>query len=324
MSERSLEPGATPGRAGFTLIEVLAAVLLTSIVIGVAMAFYVEVSRSTTEATERLRAARGSAAVLDRVARDIQGALLVEKPGALDPLSHPWIFRAVREHGGAGADRVLFTTQSHATKSSEGHHSDFAVMAYMLERSEDGDSYELLRWIDPVLPSGQPQFPVANDERLMVLADGVESFSMRFHDGEGEVQDEWDSSLLVESSDLPIAVEIELALLSDETDTEDFAFDEEPGNVYKRMVVLPVRPIKRERPVPGDPNDDDDDDQDPDCVTVAECTEANPEIFGFDGEADLACGQNPELPFCGLDNTACWREVAAHVPFDVQGCEDEE
>jgi len=318
--------GLATGRRGegFTLIEVLAAILLTSIVIGVAMGFYVDVSRSTEIATERLRAARGATAVIDRIARDLQGALLVEKPGELDPLAHPWIFRARREYGEAGADQVLFTTQSHSSKSSEGHHSDFALMAYMMERSEDGDSYELLRFVDPALPDGRPEFPRASDERLMVLADGIEFFSMRFLDEEGELRDEWDSSQLVESSELPIAVEIELALRSAEETEDAYALDEDASSPYKRLVVLPVRPIRRER-VAADETDDteDEDDEDLDCITVLDCRESNPAVFAVGGVLDQACTENPELEFCRLDNTGCWREEAANFPFDVQGCEEE-
>ena len=85
---------APPATAAFTLIEMLASIFLTSIVISVAVGFYINLSRATEAATLRLRESRHAATILDRVARDLQSALLLVKPADMDPLEHPWIFLA--------------------------------------------------------------------------------------------------------------------------------------------------------------------------------------------------------------------------------------
>ena len=82
-------PDRSHSAAGFTLIEVLAAVFLTSIVIAVALSFFVSLSRSTEAATNRTRDGRRALAVIDRVARDLEGAYLLVKPAGIDPLEHP-------------------------------------------------------------------------------------------------------------------------------------------------------------------------------------------------------------------------------------------
>ena len=56
-------------RAGFSLLEVLAVVLLTSIVIGAVLNHYVNINRASERATVQTERVRRSAAILDRVAR---------------------------------------------------------------------------------------------------------------------------------------------------------------------------------------------------------------------------------------------------------------
>ena len=56
-------------RAGFSLLEVLAVVLLTSVVIGGALNHYVDLSRASQRAMEHTRGIRRATAVLDRIAR---------------------------------------------------------------------------------------------------------------------------------------------------------------------------------------------------------------------------------------------------------------
>ena len=80
----------------------------------------------------------------------------------------------------------------------------------------------------------------------MLLADGLASFGVRFIDELGEQTSSWDSSQLIESSELPLAVEIEVALLDPEGDP-----DAEP-QPYSRRVLLPVRPLDLEELL--DPN----------------------------------------------------------------------
>ena len=99
--------------SGFTLIEVLAAVLLTSIVIGVAVALYINLSNATNTAAERTREIRHAVAILDRIARDLEGAYLLEKAPEVDPLEHPWVFVAEGRHSAEGADLLKFVTRNH-------------------------------------------------------------------------------------------------------------------------------------------------------------------------------------------------------------------
>jgi type II secretory pathway component PulJ len=224
-------------RAGFSLLEVLAVVLLTSIVIGVALNHYVDLSRAGQRATEHTRSIRRATAILDRIARDFESTVLVAKEPEMDPLDHPWIFLGESRRSDAGADHLKFVTRGHQPRHTAAHESDLEVVAYSLRRGEE-DDFELLRWSSPRLPESLDR-EIANDESegAVLLADGVASFGVQFIDDFGQRTSSWDSSQLTESSELPLAVEIQVALLDPEGDPEG-----EP-QPYSRRVVLPVRPL---------------------------------------------------------------------------------
>jgi prepilin-type N-terminal cleavage/methylation domain-containing protein len=265
---------ATPrARDGFTLIEVLAVLFMTALVIGVALDFFIDLSNQSAWASESTRELRRATSLVDRIARDLERALLVRKPEDVDPLAHPWIFVAEPRRSENGADHVKFVMRSEASLSQDGAGSDLATVAYALEPRPDGDGFALLRWSVPQLPERLDRdFPRPDDPATLVLADGVSHFALRFMTDAGEWTDRWDSSQLVESSELPLAVAIEVAL---EPERELVASDlpEEPL-LYTRQVLLPVRPLDLAKLL--DPNglaaSGDGDDEDQDCeFTVAEC-----------------------------------------------------
>ncbi len=229
------------GRAtrGFTLIEVMAVVALLGVVFFFALDFYTDLSRATARASDHTRDIRRATAILDRVARDFEGATLVAKPEALDPILHPWLFVGEARLGSLGSDHIKFVTRSHDPTRTNAPESDLAVVAYTVERDES-DETSLYRWSSPRLPESlEKAFPYFDDEHSFLLAEGLSSFAVRFLDDLGGVREEWDSTTLLDSSQLPAAVEIELAMATQSDIDGEYA---EP-RTYSRRVLLPVRPL---------------------------------------------------------------------------------
>lgn len=238
-------------RAGFTLIEVLAAVFLTAIVMTVAITFFVTLSDSTNAAAKKARQGRRAIAVLDRVGNDLEGAYLLSKPPQLDPLQHPWIFVAESHEGDSTSDRLLFVSRSRRPRNDLGHGSDLAVITYLLHPSVDAPGFDLLRAVSPRLsPDQDREFPSSSDERFMVVAEGVDHFGLRFMSDEFEWLDDWDSTQLEQSAALPRAAEIEIAYLPELPPGTD-AFDdialvaagEGESRVYTRRLRLPMQAV---------------------------------------------------------------------------------
>ncbi len=225
-------------RRGFTLIEVLAVLLLTSLVLGVAIDFYRDLTQASTEAAERTRNTRRAVVLLDRVARDLEAAVLIQKPGPVDPLLHPWIFLAEADDPDLGAQRLKFVSRGRRPRSPETAESDLQMVAWMLERS-DRDDFELRRWSSPQLPESRDlSFPNRDDSEL--VADRIASFGVFLIGEDGSSVARWDSSALVESSELPRAADIQVSFfVDDESDAVD--------GPYQRRVTLPLRTLDLEQ-----------------------------------------------------------------------------
>lgn len=226
---------------GFTLIEMLAVILLTSVVMAAALNHYVNLSRVSQHATKRTAEVRRATAILDRVSRDLQSALLEARPPGDEALGHPWIFFGEPDHSENGADRLRFMTRGRRPRPGTGHQSDFEVVTYSLRNSEeDEQAFELMRWSSPRMPEG-PERDTPSDESdgALLMAEGIADFAVTFIDDFGETNDSWDSSLIEDSNSLPVAVDIEVALLDrDHPDLEPLRF--------RRRVVLPIEPLDME------------------------------------------------------------------------------
>ena len=234
-------PGSPAG--GFTLMEVLAAIFLTSIVITFAVSFYIDLANSSQRAMKRTRESIRGTSVVDRVVRDLSNAYLLARDEETDPLSHPWFFVAESRTAFDGADLIRFNARSQQAGEGTYHRSDLSQIAYQVAESEDG-SLSLYRWSSPGTPVNfEPGFPSIDDERNHIVAEGLESFSMRFLDEEGTWQSAWDSTQLIESGALPIAVEVDVAMWNE--DQED-GWEESPGRHFVRQVILQQRPVDLE------------------------------------------------------------------------------
>ena len=313
-----LSAGCSRGgrRAGFTLIEMTVVVLFTAIVMAAAINFYLQISNQSSKAAALTQNGRRTTLALDRIARDLQSTVLVVKPDEVDPLAHPWFFLAEAGRVGEGADRIKFQARSHRPLSNGLHESDLAVVALWTAPDDEGRALELLRWSRARLPESLDQtFPRRDDEGVQVLASDVAAFGIALLDDEGNWSDSWDSSTLLRSSQLPVQVELRLALW--DQDVEDPAF-EEPPEPSVRRVLLPIRPLDLQPPEEGEAEDDEEDEDQEGCVTVAECRELNADLF--DG---LATG---DPAFQGLLEALadeCFDEQSTTLGLDVDevdGC----
>jgi type II secretory pathway pseudopilin PulG len=276
-------------RLAFTLIEMLVVVLFTGLVLSFAANFYLDISVASRAALERTVDVRRATSVLDRVSRDLESAVLVKKPEAVDPIEHPWVFLAESSGRGSGADRLKFQARNHRPRAALGHESDLVVIAYWLSPAEDGDALELLRWTSPQLPESLDRsFPRRDDPGVEVLASHVGAFGVRLQDQAGAWVDSWDSSTLVRSGELPVAAEVSVALLPEEPPADEF--QAEPPVAYQRPVLFPLRPLDLEKTLEGEADGEEKKEEDEQaCVTVSECLSRNP------GLIDQLKAQNPDI-----------------------------
>lgn len=323
---RGRRAGVRGRRAGFTLLEVLGVVLLTGLVLGMAINFYVDLSNASNRAAAHTRDIRRATAVLDRVARDFEETVLVKKPPEVDPLAHPWLFYAESEYVESGSDRIKFVTRHHKARRSEAHESDLALVAYTVEPAEGGESYQLWRWSSTQLPESLDRsFPRADDEGSVLMAEGLSAFAVAFVGEDGEVQETWDSTTLLASSELPMAVEIAVAMADPE-----LAPDAEPL-LYTRRVALPVRPLDlqvllgtsalgddgeaAEEDEDGDGEPDGDENGEPEFLTLGDCVDLNA-VNALDSSIP---GLDVLISLVSANAGSPWANWADSVPPELMG-----
>ena len=229
---------STARSQGFTLLEMLAVIALTALVLTAAADYYVDLSRAGNEAVEKIQGTRRAARLLDRLAHELEGTVLVVKPPELDPIRHPWLFLAEADDTSAGAQRVKFVTRSHRPPSDTLRQQDLAVVSYVAEDDGDG-GLVLWRTASPHLPEELDlSFPRDEHDGAQILSEDLAAFGLQFLTEDGEWVARFDSSTLLQSGQLPRAAEIELAFLE-----QDELGGWVEGARYRRRVVLPLRAL---------------------------------------------------------------------------------
>lgn len=243
-------------RAGFTLMEVMAAVLLTGIVVSIALAFQINLGSSMEGARERLRTERQAVALLDRMARDIAGAYFIVPSQGGQKAAEPWVFVSTRDFAADDekSDGLKFITRNYRPRALDEHASDLAVVAYFLNPMPDAPGYELLRWRSPHMPQSYDRsFPSPDDPAVDVVGEGVWHFGVSMIDRDGVEIPEWNSALGGARRGLPMAVRLEISMLDPnwqkqfddgefDADFDEYEPEEEP-KVFSKLVDLPLRPL---------------------------------------------------------------------------------
>ncbi len=231
-----------PRRAGFTLIEVMAAIFLTSMVITFAVSFYINLANISQAAIIRTRQTLQATSAIERVARDLASTAFIVKSEETDPLAHPWAFVAESRFAFDGSDLIRFNSRSKSPGEGAYHDSDLLQIVYQAIDEEDG-SLTLLRWSSPGLPTGQfADYPGVDDDRNFVVAEGLGSFSLRFLDDNAQWLPAWDSSQLENSSELPVGVEIDVSVWQGESE-DGWSDNTDDAQHFVKRVYLYQRPL---------------------------------------------------------------------------------
>jgi type II secretion system protein J len=218
-------------RAGFTLLEVLLAMGLVSLLAGTLYAS-LHVAFRARDSIQRA-ADQGSAGqlALDMMRRDLTEAL--PSNGIL-----AGIFTGTDAQGqsGADADDISFYAAAH-TGTSDLPEGDVCLIDYTIGNDEDGQP-ALVRNTTTNLLATDTQDPTTE-----VICRKVQALNLRYFDG-STWADSWDSAQ--QNNAPPVAVEVTLTLKSDATTAQAPAATgtsaQNSGNVLTRVVLLPCAP----------------------------------------------------------------------------------
>ncbi len=265
---RDLPQGRPDVRAehGFTLLEIVIAVALTALLISFGASSFISLSKVQSKRLEEFSRDPIAEVVLDQMEREIVGTLLLERPEGVAVADHPWIFTVESDElGGGEADTLRFVTESPARVAGAPVGGAFRIVTYRAQTANDG-RLSLYR-AEEVLPE-RAALDLPTFEDPPTVRD-VAGFGVALIDDDtGARVDQWDS-IELQPNRLPVRVELSLQLNSPVGDKEGALA---PGRVFRRSVVLPVRPLG---------GDDDENCQGP---SLAECLSRFEEVLSTLGD----------------------------------------
>jgi len=169
--------------AGFTLLEVMIAMLIISIIVGLIYGAFSGTADSKEEVEAGNDIYQQARWALDKMETDLSSSFVSKNKN-----SHS-IFYSVTHQGanGLAADEMTFTTFDHVKYNQQARESDQAEVSYFIMENPETGVMTLYRREDPTrdddpLPGGE------FDE----LVDNVQAFDLRFYDGTEWVE-EWDT-----------------------------------------------------------------------------------------------------------------------------------
>ncbi len=201
--------------SGFTLIEVLLAVFIGSIVVGVLYASFFQIIKAKEKTEEELELYHEARVVFSRLTRDLstvfpRGDLFAESAG----VPYPYFLGA--QDGDFGS--VRFTSLSRRPSTQKGE-SDQTEVTYYLQGIENSDLYALMRRDNPRIgtENGGTEYPISERVAGFYLnyigsANPVE--------GVEDIITEWDSSAI---GSLPRAVNVTLVMRGPRGEDHEFS-----------------------------------------------------------------------------------------------------
>ena len=229
ISEHLMNPR---GRQGFTLLEILLAMFIFSIVLSTLYAAYTGTFRNVDETESQADIYRMARIALERIAEDLESAYIppwavVTESEGTTPQSPAFVGQTA-QISDRRADTLMFISRAHLVFDEEEVDTTVARISYDVRQSaEDEQVFVLYR-------SDIPGFDEQPEERGggLILCDGLHAVGFTYYDAEGRVHDGWNSSNEEFKDRLPVMVSIVL----------EFVDKRSPGAPLKFVsgVVLPM------------------------------------------------------------------------------------
>ena len=200
--------------AGFTLIEILIAILILGIVLTTVYASYTGTFRIIKETEYDAEVYGIARSVLDRLSRDLESAA---------PWGGVFTFQTTAYTlGNREFVRLLFRSTAHVAFSDNEAPEGTAVIEYRIEEGTEKEGYCLWR-SDSLFRDPRREESLASG---YLLGERVEDLAWLFYDDKGKEYDRWDSAGDVEAQKkkAPASVLIRLSLVNEANREHPYLF----------------------------------------------------------------------------------------------------
>jgi len=228
------KPTSFKNARGFTLLEILVAIFIFAVVMTTIYASF----NAVISKNEAINQGRGvyemSRNCLDRMTSDLS-AVYVERPPQyappdFDDTDSPYRFAGSEEVvGSENFSRLRFAANAHLPMGGDTT-TGLAEIVYYVDKVDALDSGFVLRRADTIYPYGEADYADYDEPGSdPVLCQGVQSFTLSYHDADGETRPEWNSEDSRGRYATPRAVSINLKVS-----------DGQSSHVFQTTVALPV------------------------------------------------------------------------------------
>lgn len=201
---------------GFTLLEVLLAFFIFSILFITIYSSYSGSFKTINSTEGRMELYRKAAIAMERMIEDLEsGYISAPEPNSFgQPAEYTQFLGEDKEMNGHEADTLSFFSRLSPLFSEADEASSGQLVSYSVVEGSNEGELTLLR-------SESPEFGDETDARGgLVLADGLQAVNYTYFDGNGDAHESWDSDSGQFGSKLPRMVTIELEFMnSDSPDT---------------------------------------------------------------------------------------------------------
>jgi len=227
----SRHPG--PGKPGFTLLEILLAILILAVVVTTVLASFNAVFSTTETLDNSAQIYAMAKTCLNRMVADLDALTIAQrpfyKPPDYDDPPDPYrIVGSTAEGDGIGFAALGFASRAHLPMENSSR-TGIAAINYYIMVKEDGQ---------PVLKRSDTLYPYPTFEENSsdpVLCERVKSLAFTYYDAEGSDYESWDSDSENFNYATPKAIKIKLEI-----------GDEAESYIFQTMVKLPVYREKSE------------------------------------------------------------------------------
>ncbi len=214
-------------RKGFTLIEVLIAVVLLAVISLLLWQSMGGAINSKERSEKREQTYRGANLVLNRMTRELSMCVLYSSLEFLGiSSSSEQMTKSVFIGTNAGDhDKLTFDTLAHVRYLKNVKESDMAEVTYFVEKAADEDQAQLGDYVLKIREKSPLDNQPDQGGRVMTLLEGVKELNFRYYDvTKGEFKDEWDTTKIDFGNRLPKAVEITLVMQDPVNDENTIRF----------------------------------------------------------------------------------------------------
>ncbi|CAK8721045.1 MAG: general secretion pathway protein J [Candidatus Electronema aureum] len=218
-------------RAGFTLLEIMLAMLVLGMVVAmvsVSLSGSIKIIEGTLDQGDVYYRAQ---VAFERISEDLTSALLPEDAD----------FISDQEAGSSGQNSVLsFASMTHLVFDSKNGQPGLGLISYAVQPDKDNPKHLLLLRADSLHRPTDGEKKSGQEVEAFLLADRLRSVKFTFRDQNGEEQESWDTTATEEDPTkkrrLPAAVSCRLEFWLDD--------EQETSISFQTTVLLPVGLIR--------------------------------------------------------------------------------